>query len=90
MPVRLLHSLSVTEKGFSFQDLSLGIGTSKEDNLCNEMSQDGIIVCHTLCDVTLHSYKHYITIFATAGSEYGIGSSPDQFFTVWQKKLVWE
>jgi len=35
--------------------------------------------------IILHSYKCYITIFATAGNENGIGRSPDQFFPVWWK-----
>jgi len=48
MPVRLLQSLSVAERGVSFQDRRfLAIGTSREDDLCNDVSQDGIIVCHS-------------------------------------------
>ena len=89
MPVRLLQSLSVAERGFPFQDLSLEVGTSKEDNLCNEMSQDGIIVCHTLCDVILHSYKHYIAIFATTGSENRMAVHQTNF-SLCGKKMVWE
>ena len=84
MPARLLQSLSVAERGFSFQDRhSLAIGTSREDNLCNEMFQDGAIVCHSSSTLYMMSYitfyKHYVTIFATAGNENGIGRSPDHF-----------
>ena len=87
MLARLLQSLSVAERGLSFQDRRfLATGTSREDNLCNEMSQDGVIVCHssTLYMMSyINSYKHDVTIFATAGNENGIGRSPDQFFPVW-------
>ena len=54
MRARLLQSLSVAERGVSFQDRhSLVIGTSGEDNLCNEMSQDSVIACHSssICDI---------------------------------------
>ena len=45
MPVRLLQSLSVAEKGVSFQDRRfLAIGTSREDDLCYDVSQDSVIV----------------------------------------------
>jgi len=82
MPATLLQSLSVTERGFSFQDRhSLAIGTSKEDNLCNEMFQDGAIVCHSSSTLYMMShitfYKRYVTIFATAGNENGIGHLPE-------------
>jgi len=62
MPVRLLQGRWQT----SF--FALHSEPLEEDNLCNEMSHDGIIVCQsssTLCYV-LHPY---ITIFATAGNE---------------------
>jgi len=48
MPVRLLQSLFVAERGVSFQDRRfLAIGTSREDDLCGDVSQDGVIVCHS-------------------------------------------
>jgi len=90
MPVRLLQSLSVAERGVSFQDRRfLAIGTSREDDLCNDVSQDGVIVCHSSstliwCHI-LHSYKRYITTFETAGNDNGIGRSPDQFFPCGEK-----
>jgi len=60
MPVRLLQSLSVAERGF-FQDLlSLGIRTSEEDNLCNEMSQDGVIKCHCSSTLRMMSYITFL------------------------------
>ena len=61
----------------------MAIGTSKEDNLWNEMFQDGAIVCHSSSTLYMMSYitfyKRYVTIFATAGNENGIGCSPDHF-----------
>jgi len=33
----------------------------------------------------LHSYKHYVTIFAITGNENRMGCSPDQFFPVWRQ-----
>ena len=93
MPVRLLQSLSVAERGVSFQDRRfLAIGTSREDDLCNDVSQDGVIVCYTtvvphfIWGHILHSYKRYVTIFATAGNENVIGRSPDQFFPCGEKE----
>ena len=88
MPVRLLESLSL--RGVSFQDRRfLAIGTSREDDLCNDVSQDGVIMCHSSSTLymihILHSYKRYVTIFATAGNENGIGRSPDQFFPCGEK-----
>ena len=39
MQVRLLQSLSLAERGVSFQDCRfLAIGTSREDDLCNDLS----------------------------------------------------
>jgi len=88
MPVRLLESLSL--RGVSFQDRRfLAIGTSREDDLCNDVSQDGVIMCHSSSTLymihILHSYKLYVTIFATAGNENGVGRSPDQFFPCGEK-----
>ena len=57
MPVRLLQSLSVAERSISFQDRRfLAIGTSREDDLCNDVSQDGVIVCHS--SSTLYMMSH--------------------------------
>ena len=57
MPARLLQSLSLIERGVSVQDRCfLAIGTSREDNLCNEMSQDGVIVCHSSSTLYMMSY----------------------------------
>ena len=90
MPVRLLQSLSVAETGVSFQDRRfLAIGTSREDDLCNDVSQDGVIVCYSSSTLYMMSYiaflQAYVTIFATAGNESGIGRSPDQFFPCGEK-----
>jgi len=38
------------------------------------------VVRHFIWCHTLHSYKHYVTIFAIMRNENGIGHSPDQFF----------
>ena len=90
MPVRLLQSPSVAERGVYFQDRRfLAIGTSREDDLCNDVTQDGVIVCHSSSTLymmsILHSYKRCVTIFATAGNGNGIGRSPDQFFPCGEK-----
>ena len=47
------------------------------------------VVPHFIWWHILHSYKHYVTIFAIVGNENGVGRSPDQFFPVW-RKMVWE
>jgi len=61
MPVRLLQSLSVTERGVSFQDRHfLAIGTSREDDLCNDVSQDGIIVCYSSSTLYMMSYITFL------------------------------
>jgi len=87
MPLRLLQSLSVAERGVSFQDRRfLAIGTTREDDLCNDVPQDGVIVCHSSSALYMMSYitsyKRYVTIFATAGNENGICRSPDSFSRV--------
>jgi len=59
MPVRLLLNVSVAERSFSFQDLiSLVIRTFEEDsdNLCDEMSQDGVIMCQSSSTLHMMSY----------------------------------
>ena len=57
MPVRSLQSLCVAERGVSFQDWRfLAIGTSREDDLCNDVSQDGVIVCHSSSTLYMMSY----------------------------------
>ena len=43
------------------------------------------VVPHFIWCHILHSYKRYVTIFATAGNENGIGRSPDQFFPCGEK-----
>ena len=54
-------SLSVAERGVSFQDRRfLAIGTSREDNLCNEMSRDGVIVCHSSSTLYMMSYITFL------------------------------
>jgi len=51
----------------------LAIRTSEEDNLCNEVSQDGDTMCHG--SSTLYIVSHitvletYVTIFATTGNK---------------------
>ena len=61
MPPRLLQSLSVTERGVSFQDhRSLAIWTSREDDLWYEMSQDGVIVCHSSSTPYMMSYITFL------------------------------
>ena len=48
---------SITENGVTFQDCRfLAIRTSREDNLYNEVSQDGITVCHS--SSTLYMMSH--------------------------------
>jgi len=79
MPVRSLQNRSVAERYLSFQNLlSLAIRISEEGN---EMSQDSVIVSHSNSTLymmsCIHSYKRYITIFATAGNENRTGCSPD-------------
>ena len=74
MPVRSLQSLSVAERGASFQDRRfLAIGTSREDDLCNDMSQDGVIVCHSSSTLCMMSYITFLQAlrhnFATAGNQ---------------------
>jgi len=54
------------------------MGTSEEDNLCNIMSQDGVIVCRSSSTLDMIIYKCYIV--ASTGDENGIGHSPDRFF----------
>ena len=57
MPTRLLQSLFVANTGVYFQDRCLlAIRTSREDHLCNEMSQDGVIVCHSSSTLYMVSY----------------------------------
>ena len=90
MPARLLQSLSVAERGVSFQDRHfLAIGTSREDNLCNECLRMALsratVVPHFIWCHILQSYKRYVTIFATTTNENGIGHSPDQFFPCGEK-----
>ena len=82
MPVRLLPSLSVAERGVSFQDRRfLAIGT-----MCLRTALScATVVPHFIWCHILHSYKRYITIFAPAGNENGIGRSPDQFFPCGEK-----
>ena len=61
MPARLLQSLSVKESGVSFQDHHfLAIRSSREDNLCNEMSQDSIIMCHSSSTLYMMSYVTFL------------------------------
>jgi len=61
MPVRLLQSLSVAERGVSFQDRRfLAIGTSWEDSLCNDVSQDGVIVCYSSSTLYMMSYIKFL------------------------------
>ena len=43
------------------------------------------VVPHFMWCHILNSYKRYVTIFATAGNENGIGRSPDQFFPCGEK-----
>jgi len=38
-------------------------GTSKEDNLYDEMSQDGIIVCHCSSTLYMMSYIAFLQMF---------------------------
>jgi len=55
MLIRLLQSLSVTDS-FSFRIFFPE--TSEEDNLHNEMSQDGITVCHSSSTLYVMSYMY--------------------------------
>ena len=65
MPARLLQSLSVAERGVSFQDRRfLAIGTSREDSLCNEMSQDGVIVCNSSSTLYMMSYIFFFFFYS--------------------------
>jgi len=53
-------------KRFSFQDRHfLAIRTSREDDLCNEMSQDGVIMCHS-SSTLLHDVIYYILTSVTS------------------------
>jgi len=62
------------------------IGTSEEDNICNEMSQDGIILYHTSSTFYMMSY-YMPTKWYTIGNKNGIDRSSHLFFPVWQTDL---
>ena len=66
----LLKEVFLSRIVVSFQDCRfLAIGTSREDNLCNEMSQDGVIVCHSSSKLLYESdviYYMYIPTSVTS------------------------
>jgi len=81
-------------RGFSFQDRhSLAIGTSKEDNLRNEVFQDGAIVCHSISTLYMMSYiSHSTSImsqFLQPQEQKWNRPFTRPFFPVWQI-MVWE
>ena len=52
---------SVAERDVSFQDRRfLAIGASREDDLCNDLSQDGVIVCHSSSTLYMMSYITFL------------------------------
>jgi len=67
----------------------LAIGTSRKDDLCNDLSQDGVIVCHSSSTLYMMLYITFLQAlrhnFCNAGNENGIGRSPDQFFPCGEK-----
>ena len=78
MPIRLLQNLFVA----AFQGLlSLAIKTPKEDNLCNEMSQDSVILCHSSSTLDIMSYLHpYNVILKILREKKQNRPFPRQFF----------
>jgi len=86
--------VSLSLRGFSFQDRhSLAIGTSKEDNLRNEVFQDGAIVCHSISTLYMMSYiSHSTSImsqFLQPQEQKWNRPFTRPFFPVWQI-MVWE
>jgi len=59
MPVRLLQSLLQKEV---FLSRIVVIGSSSEDNLCNEMSQDSVIVCHSSSTLYMMSHITFLQV----------------------------
>jgi len=54
-------SLTVAERGVSFHNRRfLAIGTSREDNLGNKMSRDGVIMCHSSSTLCMMSYITFL------------------------------
>ena len=96
MSVRLLQSLSVAERGVSFQDCRLlAIGASREDDLCNDVSQDGVIVIVCYSSSTLYMMS-YITFLQALRHNFCNRRERKQnrpftrpIFPVWWK-MVWE
>jgi len=94
MPVRLLQSLSVAERGVSFQDRRfLAIGTSREDDLCNCVSQDDVIVCHSSSTLYMMSYITFLQAlrhnFCNRKERKRNRLFTRPIFPVW-RKMVWE
>ena len=94
MPVRLLQSLSVAERGVSFQDRRfLAIGISKEDDLCNDVSQDGVIVCYSSSTLYTMSYIKFLQAlrhnYCNRRERKRNRPFTRPIFLVW-RKMVWE
>ena len=88
MPARLLQSLSVAERGVSFQDCrSLAIrnlqGRHTFATKCLRMALScATVVPHFIWCVILQSYKRYVTIFAIVGNENGMAIHQTNFSRV--------
>ena len=64
MPARLLQCLSVAERGVSFQDRRSE--PPRKTDLCNEMSQDGVIVCHSSSTLYYYDVIYHIPTSVTS------------------------
>ena len=78
MPARLLQSLSVTERGVSSRiNVPWRSKSPGKTDLCNQMSQDGIIVCHS-SSTLYYDVIYYIPTSVTS-----------QFFAIGGTKMEW-
>ena len=76
MTVRLLQSLSVTGRGLSSWNLQARQTLQRNVSRWHCCVPQYVVAHFTQCPI-LHSYKCYVTVFATAGNKKGIGHSMD-------------
>jgi len=71
----------------------LAIGTSREDDLCNDVSQDGVIVCYSISTLYMMSYITFLQAlrhnFCNRRERKRNRPFTRPIFPVW-RKMVWE